>query len=157
MEETDMSTGIKGSRENPIRSACVTILRDGKFAAIHHAKRLQVEIAGGKQDAGETIEECALREAREELGVEVFNLRPLYTYLGESLTGVFYFCTVFCADIRPEDDLKSSTEGLAFWATREELITSPSDKAPDPPNRYRMHVVAITMIENKMVGGLVEP
>lgn len=147
MEEADMSSKTRGSRENPIRSACVIIPRGGKFSAIHHAKRLQVEIAGGKQDEGETIEECALREAREELGVEVFNLRPLYTYLGESITGVFYFCTVFRADIRPEDDLKSSTEGVAFWATREELLAG---------RRARTHQLAIIMIEDDIHGGLVD-
>ncbi len=141
------TASIKGSQDNPIRSACVVIHRDGKFSAIYHAKRLQIEIAGGKQDAGETIEECAVREAREELGVEVFNLRPLYTYLGESLTGVFYFCTVFWADIRPEDDLKSSTEGLAFWATREELLVG---------RQARTHQLAIIMIEDGIHGGLVE-
>lgn len=149
MEEADRMTtaSIKGSQDNPIRSACVVIHRDGKFSAIYHAKRLQIEIAGGKQDAGETIEECAVREAREELGVEVFNLRPLYTYLGESLTGVFYFCTVFWADIRPEDDLKSSTEGRAFWATREELLVG---------RRARTHQLAVIMIEDGIHGGLVE-
>ncbi len=151
-----MSTETRGSRENPIRAACVVIQRDGKYSAIRHAKRHQVEFAGGKRDPGETIEECAVREGREELGVEVFNLRPLFTIPLIHNDGRHYVCTVFHADIWPDAELKSSTEGEAFWATQEELLTVPSDRVPDPPNRYRMHHVAITMIENGVRGGLVE-
>lgn len=152
-----MNPGDKGSRENPIRAACVVIHRDGKFSAVHHAKRHQVEFAGGKCDPGEGIVACALREAQEELGVDVFNLRPLFTVPLIHNDGRHFVCTVFQADIHPDADLVSSTEGRAFWATREELIVTPHDRAPDPPNRYRMHMVAITMIDDKMVGGLVEP
>jgi 8-oxo-dGTP pyrophosphatase MutT (NUDIX family) len=157
MEEADsMNPETRGSRENPIRSACVVIQRGGRYSALRHAKRHLVEFAGGKCDPGETIEECAIREGFEELGVEVFNLRPLFTIWLTHIDGRHYVCTVFHADIRPDAELKSSTEGEAFWATREELITAPDDRAPDPPNRYRMHVVAITMIENDVRGGLVE-
>lgn len=152
-----MSPETKGSRDNPFRAACVVVHRGGKFSAIHHAKRRQMEFAGGKCEPGESIQACAVREAREELGVEVFNLRPLFTVPLIHNDGRHYLCTVFQADIGPDAELVSSTEGRAFWATREELINIPYDHTPDPHNRYRMHLVAITMIENNMVGGLVEP
>jgi len=141
--------GDKGSPENPIRSACVVIHRDGKFSAIHHAKRHQVEFAGGKCDPGESAEACAVREAREELGVEVFNLRPLYTTPILGTDGLHYVCTVFQADADPKASLVSSSEGVAFWATRYDLATSPS--------RARMNLVAVIMIEDGIMGGLVEP
>lgn len=152
-----MNPETKGSRENPFRAACVVIHRDGKYSAIRHAKRHQVEFAGGKSELGESIQACAVREAREELGVEVFNLRPLFTIPLIHNDGRHYVCTVFQADIWPDADIVSSTEGQAFWATREELIEYPYNRTPDPHNRYRMHLVAITMIENNMVGGVVEP
>ncbi len=144
------TASIKGSQDNPIRSACVVIHRDGKFSAIYHAKRLQIEIAGGKQDAGETIEECAVREAREELGVEVFNLRPLYTTPILGSDDRHYVCTVFHADIAPDAELVSSSEGEAFWATQ-------ADLCPKGGFRSRMNYVATIMIEDNIKGGLVEP
>jgi len=64
---------------------------------------------------------------------------------------------VFQADIAPDAELVSSTEGWAFWATRNELVDAPYNKAPDPPNRYRMHLVTILMIDDGILGGLVEP
>lgn len=151
MEEADsMNPETKGSRENPIRSACVIIPRGGKFAAIHHAKRHQVEFAGGKCDPGETVEECALREGFEELGVEVFNLRPLYTTPILGSDDRHYVCTVFHADIAPDAELVSSSEGEAFWATQ-------ADLCPKGGFRSRMNYVATIMIEDNIKGGLVEP
>jgi 8-oxo-dGTP pyrophosphatase MutT (NUDIX family) len=149
-----MKQNEKGTLENPIRSACVVIYRDGKFSAIHQAKRDQVEFAGGKCEVGESVLWCAVREAREELGVDVFNLRPLFTMTIVHADGKHYTCTVFHADIRPDAELKSSSEGRAFWATQEELCTAPYDRNPNPYSRNRMHLTAIIMIEDKYVGGL---
>ena len=133
-----------GSYANPIRSACVIIHRNGLFSAIHHSKRDQNELAGGKVDPGETVEEGAAREAWEELGVRVFNLRPLFTtpILGKDTR--YYRCTVFQADIAPEDDIKSSKEGWAFWATLDELATG---------TMKRMNTIACLMVECGMIAG----
>jgi 8-oxo-dGTP pyrophosphatase MutT (NUDIX family) len=150
MEEPHMNnSSILGSPENPIRSACVVIYRDGKFSAIHHAKRHQVEFAGGKCDPGEAVEACAVREAREELGVEVFNLRPLYSTPIHGSDDRHYFCTLFHADISPDAELVSSSEGRAFWATQDDLHFKGGKRA-------RMNYVAMIMIEDNIQGGLVE-
>ena len=52
---------------------------DERVLLLHRntTKRVQWEIPGGKQDPGETLEEVARRELKEELGVEVKLIRKL--------------------------------------------------------------------------------
>lgn len=66
-----------------IRSA-VVIIENNKVALICREKagRVYYVFPGGKQEIGETIEQCARREALEELGVEV--------EVGELITTVPY-------------------------------------------------------------------
>ena len=66
-----------------IRGA-VVIIENNKVALIRREKegRIYYVFPGGKQENGETIEQCAKREALEELGVEV--------EIGELITQVPY-------------------------------------------------------------------
>ncbi len=56
---------------SPILSACVIIERDGKFLLINRADGLGYTIPGGIVRYSETVEQCVLREAREETGYQV--------------------------------------------------------------------------------------
>src|SRR5919197_5191609 len=56
---------------SPILSACVIIERDGKFLLIDRADGLGYTIPGGIVRYRETVEQCVLREAREETGYDV--------------------------------------------------------------------------------------
>lgn len=56
---------------SPILSACVIIERDGKFLLIDRTDGLGFTIPGGIVRYKETIEQCVLREAREETGYDV--------------------------------------------------------------------------------------
>ncbi|MCH7323742.1 NUDIX domain-containing protein [Solibacillus sp. MA9] len=73
----------------------VVIVENDKVALIRREKagRVYYVFPGGKQEIGETIEQCAKREAFEELGVEV--------EIGELLTTVPYngIQHYFCAKI----------------------------------------------------------
>src|SRR5689334_18146616 len=56
---------------SPILSACVIIEREGKFLLIDRTDGLGFTIPGGIVRYRETVEQCVLREAREETGYDV--------------------------------------------------------------------------------------
>jgi 8-oxo-dGTP diphosphatase len=56
---------------SPILSACVIIERDGKVLLIDRSDGLGFTIPGGIVRYKETLEQCVLREAREETGYNV--------------------------------------------------------------------------------------
>ncbi len=56
---------------SPILSACIIIERDGKFLLIDRSDGLGYTIPGGIVRYKETVEQCVLREAREETGYTV--------------------------------------------------------------------------------------
>jgi mutator protein MutT len=62
----------------PLRVVACIIEHDGKFLITQRLKRSHLghlwEFPGGKIEAGESLEDCAIRECREELDIEV---RPL--------------------------------------------------------------------------------
>ncbi len=100
-------------------AVAVVIERNERFAAIFHARRRGVELPGGKIDPGETPEGAAIREVREEVGLEVTALHRLdVTTVGGCL------CLLFVA--AADGELRASTEGEPFWATRADLLKAGS-------------------------------
>jgi len=59
----------------PLTWAAVVIQKDGQFLLLHNPNRKQWECAGGGWEDGETIEECAIREAYEETGQRIHSLK----------------------------------------------------------------------------------
>ena len=53
------------------------ILKEGKVAFIRDLKNGNVTVPGGGVDAGETIEQAAIREAKEETGINVKPIMPV--------------------------------------------------------------------------------
>lgn len=97
--------------------ACAAVIRkDGKFLI---TKRLETspmghcwEFPGGKIEPGETVEECAIREVKEEVGIEIKIERRLqdlhYDYPHGLIHLYFVLCshtsgeprTIECAEVR---------------------------------------------------------
>ena len=79
---------------------CAIILKDGKILIAQRKPDDHLggywEFPGGKREPGETIEECLVREVREELGVEILPEKLLtvkdHIYPGKTLRLHFYFC-----------------------------------------------------------------
>lgn len=66
--------------ENPPNAASVAIIREGKVLLIKRAYAPYQHLwtlPGGRIEAGETIEQCAIREIMEEVGLTIRNPRPV--------------------------------------------------------------------------------
>lgn len=96
----------------------VLVLRDGKILTgtrLDRKSRGQTGGPGGHIEAGETPEEAAIRETREEFGITCRNLIPLGTTKG-GWSSVFV-----CTDFDGEPHADGEEMGHAKWLTREDL------------------------------------
>ena len=101
--------------------------KEGKTLMLHRVKKERDMHAGkwnglgGKVDFGESPEECAVREVREESGLTMLDprLRGILTFPAFDGTDDWYVY-VFTAD-RFEGDLIESPEGNLAWIPDEEL------------------------------------
>lgn len=92
----------------PIVAVAAVIEKEGRFLI---TKRLATshlghcwEFPGGKIEPGETVDECAIRECQEEIGVLVKPLRYLrnhtYEYPGKSVFLHFVLCSLVSGEPR---------------------------------------------------------
>lgn len=61
---------------NPIPAASIAVFRDGKVLLARRARPRLWSLPGGRIEPGETAEQAALRELREEVGVEAEIVAP---------------------------------------------------------------------------------
>ncbi len=67
-----------GSIESlPISAASAVCFYGNKVVLVHVPNRNSWEMPGGGREAGETVEECIIREIREETNMRVLELSPL--------------------------------------------------------------------------------
>lgn len=83
----------------PVDRATLVFVLDGDRILLIEKKRGlgggKVNGPGGKVDPGESVEECAIRECREELGIQVSGLEPLGEHKFQFVDGYSIHCWVY--------------------------------------------------------------
>lgn len=100
----DITFKTEGTRFN-LRAAAV-IMNENRVLAMSDERSPYFYLPGGKIALGETAEEAALRELREELGIEAKVVRPLYIAQsffteegsGESFHEICFYILIDCSD-----------------------------------------------------------
>ncbi len=108
----------------------VYLKHEGKTLMIHRVKK-QADIhagkwngLGGKLEAGESPEACAIREVREESGLEVGNLRYGGLLVFAGFKGEDWYVWVFTAG-QFKGQLIDSPEGRLQWIPDEQVRALP--------------------------------
>lgn len=97
----------------------VFVVRDGQILLIDKKRGLgkgKVNGPGGKVDPGESVEQCAIRECREELGIEVSNLEHLGEHRFQFVDGYSIHCFVF-RTARYQGTPTESPEAAPRWTS----------------------------------------
>ena len=113
---------------NPILSAKTIVFRqDGKFLTLHRTETaphnpLTWDFPGGIIDGGETLETGAIREIKEEAGIEVEDLKPLDLESKIIESGELYIFTIYTAKAKSENITLSYEHDRFQWVTIEEFL-----------------------------------
>lgn len=107
----------------PANAASVALIRDGKVLLIQRAYapyQYLWTLPGGRLDPDETIEQCAIREIAEEVGLTVHQISPV---LVQELGQDQQFRLAVFASLDFEGEIVASDEVKAYrWASRGELV-----------------------------------
>ena len=86
-----------------LKFAVIISKTNGKWVFCKHKERDTYEVPGGHRESGETIEETARRELREETGAVEFDIKPVCVYSVKGKT-------------RANENLEDETFGMLFTA-----------------------------------------
>jgi mutator protein MutT len=106
-----LTKNSKQKIQNSIEVSAAIIFHDGKLLITQRYAESHLgglwEFPGGKREAGETFEQCLVREIREELGVKI-SVKKLFEeimhdYPGKSVHLKFFICKLLSGEPQPLD------------------------------------------------------
>jgi len=108
---SELSGNASRIKHQPIEVSAALIFHHGKLLITQRHAKSHLgglwEFPGGKREAGETFEQCLVREIREELGVEI-SVGELFedishTYPEKSVRLKFFICRLLSGEPQPLD------------------------------------------------------
>ena len=115
----------QGLRELPYIVVAAAILqREGKILLTRRKREAHQgglwEFPGGKQELGETLEQCLQRELKEEIDIEVDAVKHFdvlrYRYPEKEVELHFFTCSIFQGDPKPLESIEMA------WVPKGELV-----------------------------------
>ena len=111
-------------------TSLVHLEKDGCYLMLHRVRKDNDENRdkwvgiGGKFEPGESPEDCALREVREETGLTMhsWSYRGIVSFVSDKW-GTEYMHLFHCADFSGE--LRDCDEGVLEWVDKTRLLTLP--------------------------------
>ena len=107
---------------SPILSACVIIEQDGKILLINRSDGMGCTIPGGIVRYKETVEQCVLREVREETGYTVALEGIVGVYSGLNRDPRFRAASIAYKGSILSGSVHASSEGKPCWREPEEVF-----------------------------------
>lgn len=97
-----------------LKFAVILARADGKWVFCKHRERTTLEIPGGHREAGETVDETAARELREETGATDFTLRPVCIYSVIRDDAEESFGGLYASEIKAFEEIHSEIEKIVL-------------------------------------------
>lgn len=118
------------NQQNQQITACAFLNKDGKLLTAKRATTKDFlpgvyELIGGHVEFGETLEDCLIREFREELHIDIVVGNPFYafTYLADNNTNHIVEVEFFAKMKDPNQHITLNSEDHSefHWITKEEI------------------------------------
>ncbi len=111
MKPTLKAGAIIFSRDNP-----------DKIAVLHQQKYNDYSFAKGHLEAGETLQECAVREVKEETGLDIELLRALPPFHYHNTKDGDVEVAYFLARSLDDSTVQTETGGTLYWMSAAEAL-----------------------------------
>ncbi|MBD5160914.1 MAG: NUDIX domain-containing protein [Oscillibacter sp.] len=104
----------ESAEDSLLKFAVILARSGGKWVFCKHRERTTLEIPGGHREPGETADQTAARELREETGAKEFTLRPVCVYSVVRDDAEESFGGLYAAEIKTFGEIHSEIEKIVL-------------------------------------------